>query len=408
MIPRIEENDNWNSLLLSELINDRYALEQQEDGVYLHWCEINCDIDSHAVMNGNILSFIPDHVINDVREGKAKIVFSTWQESTNPIDTYPIEHCIDFDIVLEQFCDDACISCNDVIWISGDLKVQERQRSTRITAHGFTCYGHDILRHIESDISRDMWKLKPITERVFEKDFMCLQRFMKPGRIYLSLLLYRANLIHTQYVSIADRINGWGFLEKARAFYIATKDNHQHMSTREVDDDYFIDMWHDLADLGLHVPMIVDVHDHDKNWCAGADTTLSSLDFYNKSFASIITETDMQSNGLFISEATFRSFIYQHPCVWAGQSGIVQQLKDWGFKTWDWLASEEYDECVYMIDRLDMCRDSLLEMISVPRSEHILKRIHEQNIYNWDHLKHKFVEDQRDRFAALLNKIVDK
>jgi hypothetical protein len=47
-------------------------------------------------------------------------------------------------------------------------------------------------------------------------------------------------------------------------------------------------------------------------------------------------------------------------------------------------------------------------MISVPRSEHILKRIHEQNIYNWDHLKHKFVEDQRDRFAALLNKIVDK
>tara|TARA_B100000809_G_C15076664_1_gene508075 strand:+ start:10 stop:1257 length:1248 start_codon:yes stop_codon:yes gene_type:complete len=409
MIPYIEQNEYWRDNLIPELLDSRYKLIQRDNGVYIHWCEISKDPDSHDATQGNILPFIPTKVINDLRTDDACIVFSTWQESTNPVDNYPIEHCIDFDLVLEKFCDDNNIPCRNVVWVSGDLKVQERQKSKRIKAYGFTCYGHDILRHVETEINKTQWNLQPITERTFEKDFICLQRFMKPGRIYWSLLLYRNNFIHSQYVSIADRIADWSFFEKAKAFYLSAKKHYKHMSAYNLScDQYFKDMWHDLADLGLSVPVTVDVHDHDKNWCAGWDTTLSSLEFYNKSFASVITETDMQSNGLYISEATFRPFIYQQPCVWAAQAGIVKQLNDWGFKTWSWLASEEYDNCPYMIDRLNMCKDSLIEMISTSRDKKVLERIHEQNIYNWNHLQNKFVDDQRTRFIKLLNDIVNK
>jgi hypothetical protein len=402
MIPRIEQNEHWKDPLIPELLGYRYNLTQRDNGVYIHWCEVNKDPYSHDATKGNILPFIPTKVINDLRTDDARIVFSTWEESTNPEDDYPIEHCIDVDLVLEKFCDDNNIPCRNVVWVSGDLKVQQRQKSKRIKAYGFTCYGHDILRQVETNTDNPQWNLQPITKRTFERDFICLQRYMKPGRIYWSLLLYRNNFINTQYVSIADRIEGWSFLDKAKAFY---KSSHwDHMSTTPKNKD----MWHDLADLGLKVPLTVDVQDHNSNWCAGWDTTLSSLEFYNKSFASVITETDIQSNGLFISEATFRSFVYQQPCVWVAQAGIVKQLNDWGFKTWDWLASEEYDNEPLMINRLNMCMDSLKKMISVSRDKKVLERIHEQNIYNWNHLQNKFVDDQRNRFSKLLNDIANK
>ena len=47
-------------------------------------------------------------------------------------------------------------------------------------------------------------------------------------------------------------------------------------------------------------------------------------------------------------------------------------------------------------------------MISTSRDKKVLERIHEQNIYNWNHLQNKFVEDQRTRFIKLLNDIVNK
>jgi len=164
-------------------------------------------------------------------------------------------------------------------------------------------------------------------------------------------------------------------------------------------------MWHDLADVGIEVPYILDVADHNSNWCAGADTTLSSLPWYNASFASVITETDIQSNALFISEATFRAFVYQQPCIWVGQQGIVKQLNDWGFKTWDWLFSEDYDNEPLMIDRLFKCRESLLQVINLEKTPEILERVHEQNLYNWNHLITTFKQDQGNRFKEILTKI---
>jgi DUF971 family protein len=55
-----------------------------------------------------------------------------------------------------------------------------------------------------------------------------------------------------------------------------------------------------------------------------------------------------------------------------------------------------------------MCMDSLKKMISVSRDKKVLERIHEQNIYNWNHLQNKFVDDQRNRFSKLLNDIANK
>jgi len=233
---------------------------------------------------------------------------------------------------------------------------------------------------------------------------------MKPGRVFWTWLLKnKPYLMHPPhgFISIADRIDGWGFLDKARAFITIMQTYQEHMTSLKWTDKEISDMWHDLADVGLRTPYVLDVTDHDSNWCAGSDTTISSLPWYNASFASVITETDIQSSGLFISEATFRAFVYQQPTIWVGQQGIVKQLNDWGFKTWDWLFSEDYDEEPYMIDRLIKCRSSLMEIIEIEKTPELLEKIHEQNIYNWNHLKVTFKQDQKERFIQILKSIVE-
>ena len=407
MIPQVDRNEHWQDPLLLELLKV-YKLEQHDTGVYIHWCEINNNPDTHPAIAGNILPYIPEHIIRDAQSGRARIVFSTMQESTNPGDVYPIEHCHDFDLTLEDFCNQNNIPHNNVVWVSGDLRVQQRQKSKSIRAFGFTCYGNDISRQVQSEIAPEDWTLKPITQRHFVAQFICLQRYMKPGRVFWTWLLKDKPWLMQHpggFLSIADRVHGWSFLDKARAFIAIMKQHQTHMTSTPWSDEQIKNMWHDLADVGIEVPYILDVADHNSNWCAGADTTLSSLPWYNASFASVITETDIQSNALFISEATFRAFVYQQPCIWVGQQGIVKQLNDWGFKTWDWLFSEDYDNEPLMIDRLFKCRESLLEVIKLEKTPEILERVHEQNLYNWNHLITTFKQDQGYRFKEILTKI---
>ena len=341
IIPTIVRNDKWNCPLLPELLK-LYRVVQQPDDIYIHWCEINGAPEQHDFYKGNILPNLPQQLVDDLKNDKARLVVSTWQESVTATDEYPIDEQHDVDLILEKFCAHNNIPTKNVFWLSGDLAIHLRQKSKKIRARGFTCYGHDILRQVTKSINPDDWKLKPITERRFKKKFICLQRWMKPGRLYWTWLMHQNDLLRHGYISYADRINGYGFLDKAKAFIHKVHKYKQYMAVSTISEQQLTELWHGLADCGLHAPMVLDVLDHNENWCAGADTTLSSLPYYNTSFASVITETDIESRGIFISEATFRPFVYQQPAIWVGSKGTVDTLKWWGFETWDWLFTEIY------------------------------------------------------------------
>ncbi len=408
IFPTIQRNKIWKCPLLPELLK-LYNIQTQQENVYIHWCEINDAPDNHKFFKEDILSHIPKDVIEDLKIDKARLVFSTWQESTTSTDKYPINHQYDVDLILEKFCIENKIPTQNVFWVSGDLEIHERQKSKKIKTFGFTCYGHDILRQVTQEISDKHWKLIPINERKFEKKFICLQRWMKPGRIYWTWLMYQNDLIRHGHVSYADRIDGYGFLDKAKSFMQDVRKYQEYMATYTLDEVQLTEMWRGLASIGYDAPMTLDVKDANKNWCAGADTTLSSLPYYNNSFASVITETDVQSQGIFISEATFRPFIYQQPAIWVGSKGTVKRLQDWGFETWDWLFTEKYDYHDYMFDRLKLARTALEQICHIDfKDKKILDRVHEQNQFNWNHLCTTFLQEQKYRFTDILKGIIQR
>ena len=405
-IPTIQRNKTWQCPLLPELLK-LYNIVQQQEDIYIHWCEINGAPDRHEFYKHNILPYIPLDVINDLKEDKCRLIVSTWQESVTSTDAYPIDEQHDADLILETFCEQNDIPTKNVFWISGDLEIHTRQKSKKVRAKGFTCYGHDIMRQVVNNIEPTDWTLQSITERKFEKKFICLQRWMKPGRLYWTYLLHQNDLLRHGYISYADRISGWGFLDKAKAFMHKVRQHQQYMSTIELNEVQLTEMWHGLADIGLYAPAILDVKDANKNWCAGADTTLSSLPYYNTSFVSVIAETDIESNGIYISEAAFRPFVYQQPAIWIGSKGTVKTLQNWGFQTWDWLFNEIYDYHDYMFDRLKLARSALEQICYIDSTDKkLLQRIDEQNKFNWNHLQKGFKQHQANAFTDLIKEII--
>jgi len=58
---------------------------------------------------------------------------------------------------------------------------------------------------------------------------------------------------------------------------------------------------------------------------------------------SIVTETSFYSDNDFISEKIWRPLFQYHPFIVVGRPYLLKYLKEIGFKTFDWLINEEYD-----------------------------------------------------------------
>lgn len=64
---------------------------------------------------------------------------------------------------------------------------------------------------------------------------------------------------------------------------------------------------------------------------------------YLDSFISIVTETSFYNDNDFISEKIWKPLYQFHPIIIVGRPHLLKYLKDIGFKTFDWLINEEYD-----------------------------------------------------------------
>ena len=92
---------------------------------------------------------------------------------------------------------------------------------------------------------------------------------------------------------------------------------------------------------------------------------------YRKTFISIINETLVENDTLFITEKTWKPIIMGHPFVIYGNTGTLKYLKDLGYKTFDKWVDESYD----------------MEEDSVVRGKLIVKEIEKISKYSIEELK---------------------
>lgn len=71
---------------------------------------------------------------------------------------------------------------------------------------------------------------------------------------------------------------------------------------------------------------------------------LNEIDPYRYTFFSLITETEIHSNILFVSEKIFKAMNFYHPFIVFGSPGILNWLRTQGYETFPELFNEAYDD----------------------------------------------------------------
>jgi hypothetical protein len=76
--------------------------------------------------------------------------------------------------------------------------------------------------------------------------------------------------------------------------------------------------------------------------------------WYDSTYFSVVSETIVDGDELFVTEKTFKPMAFYHPFIISGQPGVLDFLKKLGFETFDNLFDENYDTTQIFEDRLNI------------------------------------------------------
>lgn len=113
---------------------------------------------------------------------------------------------------------------------------------------------------------------------------------------------------------------------------------------------------------------------------------ISRTNHYQSSFLSLVSETLVLKDTIYLSEKTFKPILMGHPFMIISSKGHLGKLKELGYKTFDKWWSEEYDDCDEWEDRINLIMVELTKLKSKSKSELIDMRneIMSVLIYNQD------------------------
>ena len=58
-----------------------------------------------------------------------------------------------------------------------------------------------------------------------------------------------------------------------------------------------------------------------------------------------------KKNYVFINQSTFSPVLHYHPILWFGHTHLIKCFKEYGYKSFDWLFDESYDELTSDLDK---------------------------------------------------------
>jgi hypothetical protein len=103
----------------------------------------------------------------------------------------------------------------------------------------------------------------------------------------------------------------------------------------------------------------------------------------------IVTETEFEdTDKIFFTEKILRPILNLHPFIVISSGGFLKHFKKFGFKTFDGLFDESYDDITNKWERLDFILKEIDNILSKPKEEvkELYKKYLDICIYNRDHL----------------------
>jgi hypothetical protein len=312
---------------------------------------------SFFYLNNSIgFSCMDEKYKTDVREGKSKIViihlFEGYSGSEGNYDFETIESWRN----MENFPKDS------VHYVSGNLISNEivKQKNLKLNVFGVTMFETWNWDFCLINMDKPSVDFTPEDDRYL---FLSYNRMTRGHRIFLMSEFINKNLLDRGLISL-NKVH--------------------HVSDEFISEEnaqYIIE----------NTPFIIDSK-YDLNYNLACNISKSD---YEKTFISVVTETIVNDNTLFLSEKIWKPIIVGHPFLVYGNVGTLKYLKSLGYKTFDKWVDESYDNELDKNKRGTMVVDELNKFSSLTIDE--LKKIREEMFeiceYNKQHFLTLFYKD---------------
>lgn len=293
------------------------------------------------VSNKNIgFRCVPDHVLDDVRNGKATIVLN------NPIEGYSgcnlNMHGDELDII-QTWIDNSNIPSSQVIYINGNL-LSDKIKSSNVQYR------------VEGICITDGWLMQRYN---IDLNTCSIINFKPVDHEYLYLNMTRDPRLHRMYLHsklVADDLFDYGKNSFNIRIYGDNHDNYAYSILKNINASPEI-----LAGAKMIDSMGVKFIDIDTTDVDRAVTTINKTN-YEQTFLSIISETIVVKNSILISEKTWKAVLIGHPFMLVSSKGSLKQLQEMGYRTFSKWIDESYDDVDTFQERIEIITNNLKKL----------------------------------------------
>ena len=193
-----------------------------------------------------------------------------------------------------------------------------------------------------------------LTSNTKEKYFLMYNRNSeRMHRSYFLNKLYKENLIDSGYISFFENPHFENFVNHSTSY---PQLGLTHDDILDIKNNY-----------KNYYPLIIDDTDAEK--VAGFHNFLSRKDEYERSYFTIVSETNAESDYCFITEKTTKPIMNLHPFIILGNPKILSILKSYGFQTFDKWWDESYDNEMDFKKRSQMILNIVKELCNKSKDE---------------------------------------
>lgn len=218
----------------------------------------------------------------------------------------------------------------------------------------FACnyFEYSTVLHLKNKIDSKQlldFKLADILDSQRNIDFLNYNRHLRPHRFALVCELHRLGLLENSYYSLIGGENfhiGPHFIDNVLQYI----PQDGHFSTKNFFNNY--------------KPINIEFEDSAVN-----DIFRSDARHYLDTFFSLVTETEVSEDSLFITEKTFKPIANYHPFIIWGSPGTLEFLRSRGYQTFPELFCEDYDKEYDKFKRFDMIVNEIKKFVNLDLDE---------------------------------------
>lgn len=297
---------------------------------------------------------ISNQYLNDIKKNNCKLILLHHFEGYSGM-----RGNTDMEII-QKWCSDIELPSENVYFISGNLKSTKHNEFVSYNIIPLQIF--DSWINIDSTEKHEVIRYKPSEE---DHLFLSYNRMSRDHRIYFLCKLIEQDLLNRGLVSFL--IN----------------DNLYNTNIGTSEDTFNL--------LKSKSPSELD--------CSLRYNQATNLNYnhHEKTFISVVTETLVGEDSLFLSEKTWKPISIGHPFMIIGNQGTLSYLKSIGYRTFDKWIDESYDDMVDWKDRVNHVISELHKLNSLSIFQR--KVIRREMLEICRHNKNHFIKQIQERYV---------